>query len=180
MRVADMYYFWDDENEHSYTRFRFKHRDLYKNFSEKKIRELFNCVYLFMDGAEYSPLSWWDVWEHMERRGEDMTSIGGILYPVMGFVFRERGYTGINYDDLKMDILDLVFEITSDYIDDVYRFATILTDRLIEEYKTGDRSMPMNEVAKNLRRYPELAFLPFELLEDAASSVFSLLIDNDH
>ena len=30
-----MYYFWDDENEQSYTRFRFKHRDLYKNFSEK-------------------------------------------------------------------------------------------------------------------------------------------------
>ncbi|GEM_PF-1493400 len=173
-------YFWDDAHEQSYTSFRFKHRDLYKNCSEKRIRELFNYVYLFMDGMDYSPLSWWDVWEHLERRGVDMTSIGDIIYPVMAFVFRERGYTGINYDDLKMDIFELVYDITSDYIEDVYRFATILTDRLIEEYKTGDRSRPMNEVANNLRRYPELFFLPFKLLEDAAFSVFSMLHDNDH
>jgi hypothetical protein len=66
-----------------------------------------------------------------------------------GFVFRERGYTGINYDELKTDIFELVFEITSEYIDDVYKFATILADRLIEEYKTGDRTIPMHEVAKN-------------------------------
>jgi len=176
-------YFWDDAHEASYTRFRFKHRDLYKNYSEKTIREIFDDVYFLMEMVDGDHLCRWDVLDHvdncMEKRGIQMPFVEDLVYPIMGFIFRERGFTGIKYEDLRNDVFDLVFETSFKYIDDTYRFSQILTDRLIEEYKTGDRTIPMNEVANNLRRYPELAFLPFGFLEDAAFLAYALLLDNE-
>lgn len=176
-------FFWDEAHENSYTRFRFTNNELFKKYSEHLIRGVFDDVYLLMEGFDGDHLSRWDVLDHldhcMRQRGVDMPFIGDLAYPVMGFIFRERGFKGINYEHYKADIFGMVLEIATEYIDDAYRFAQLLTDRLIEEYKSGDRTIPMDEVANNLRRFPELAFLPYRFLEDAAYAVYGLLLENE-
>jgi len=161
--------------EELYSTFRFSHREVLRNYSERSVRAVFEEVWFFIH--EIQP----DIFTHgdllfyldtgMKERGIAVPELDFLTATVTAFIAGEAGMVTEDHD-LYEDIFGVVAGIVPRYTDDPDKFTGLLARRITDEFKTGDFEMTMEECALKLKEYPELRFLPLPLLQEAVNSVY--------
>jgi len=161
--------------ENSYSRFRFAHRELFRSYSERSVRAVFEDSWFFINDLQPESFTLGDLIFYLEfgmkERGIAVPDLAGLAAAVADFISEEEGMVVEEYDSYS-DILGVVSEVVPRYTEDPDRFIIPLARRITDEFKTGDLSMTMDDLVMKLKGYPEIRFIPLPLLKEAVSAVY--------
>ena len=165
-----------------YNRFRFVNSGLFKKYNDKTVRGVFEDVWFFVNEFDLDEFTTGDIMFYinfgMNERGQIIPDINELAKTVITFITEEAGLLENHYD-LYEDIYKVVSEVVPRYISDAEKFTEPLARRITDEFKDGDRSMTMDQIAVKLKTFPELRFLSLSLLEDVMDSVYDFFMKLD-
>jgi len=151
-------------------------RDLLKTYSENAVRSIFADIWFCVNEIGLGEWAFPEIMTHVhiniKERGLLIPDVNSIVGPILGFVFDEAGVEDSCYD-LYDDIYKIVSEVLPSHISGSEKFAPLLSERIKEEFESGDRSLTMEEVAYKLKAFPELRFLSLELLKEVMDEVYN-------
>lgn len=163
-----------------YNKFRFRNRELFKRYGERNVKAVFDDISFFVNELDLEIFTNGDVIFYLKtaltERGIAVHDINDLAIPVIEFLTAEAGLVKGDYD-LYEDILKVVSEVVPKHISDHEKFTAPLARRITEEFKSGDRSLSMDEVAARLKTFPELRFLPLALLVEVMDSVYDYFME---
>ena len=162
--------------EDCYNKFRFMNRDLLKKYGENAVHSIFTDIWFCVNEIGLGDWAFPEIMTHVhiniKERGLLIPDVNSIVGPILGFVFDEAGVEDSCYD-LYDDIYKIVSEVLPSHISGSEKFAPMLSERIKEEFESGDRSLTMDEVAYKLKAFPELRFLSLELLKEVMDEVYN-------
>ena len=168
--------------EEGYNRFRFKHRELFKKYGERSVREVFADVWFFVYELELDEFRYGDILFFvnlaMNGRGQLIIDIEKLAMPIIDFILDGSDLIEAPYN-LYDDIYRVVSGVLKDYMSTPGKFAEPLARRIAEEFRTGDMSLTMDQVALKLKEVPEFRFLPLQILEKTMDSVYDYFMEKD-
>lgn len=168
--------------EEGYNRFRFRHRELFKKYGDRSVREVFADVWFFVYESGLDEFRYGDIIFFanlaMHGRGQLIIDVEKLAMPIIDFILAGSDLVETPYN-LYDDIYRVVSGVLKDYMRTPEKFAEPLSRRIAEEFRTGEISLTMDQVASKLKEVPEFRFLPLQILEKTMDSVYDYFMEKD-
>lgn len=161
--------------EGDYNRFRFRNRDLYRTYSEKMVRFVFEQVSFFLEyfgDGNFSNRELHDfVNESAKSCGLMLPDDSALVNIIMDYFCGELGFCRTFRNNYPV-VHDLVSAVVSDHVEGGSKFIDPLSRSIIDEFDRSSYSTTMDEIVSRLKMKAELRFIPSGLIHDAVNSVY--------